>query len=300
MKSFTAIILLLFISCMGIRAQKPVLVLEDSLRISKALLPGLFVSIPEVNYEKTLKSWTKLLEEGTKSVVVTENGEMTIFGALLKSVVETPVNVYSKLMDKDSVLILGVSIELSKDQYIERATGETELARAKNFLFNFARKQYIDLVSEQVKAEEKKLRDLQKELGSLEKDQSGMEKSIRSNNKTITTERDKLSVLNNGLPSLSAQIIDETTLLNSMEEGDAKKEKAAAVKELEKNKKKTLKAIAVSEKKISKAEGEIDKANRNIPKNDRTQGKFRDQVSDQEAVLQKFEDKLNTIKGYKL
>jgi hypothetical protein len=284
---------------MGIRAQKPVLVMEDSLRISNLLLPGLFVSIPEVNYETTLKSWTKLLEEGTKSVVVTDNGEMTIFGALLKNITDTPVNVYSKLINQDSILILGVSIELSKNVYIEKATGETELARAKSFLFNFAKDRYIDLVSDHVKAEEKKLKDLEKELGSLEKDHSGMEKSIRSSNKTITTERDKLTVLNNELPSLSAQIIDERNLLNSMEEGDAKKEKAAYVNDLEKKKKKSLKAISVSEKKISKAERDIDNANRNIPKNDRTQGKFRDQVSDQEAVLQKFEDKLNTIKAYK-
>jgi DNA repair exonuclease SbcCD ATPase subunit len=277
----------------------PVLVMEDSLRISNHLLPGLFVSIPEVNYETTLKNWTKLLEEGTKSVVVTENGEMTIFGALLKSVTETPVNVYSKLMDQDSMLILGTSIELSKDKYIERATGETELARAKSFLFDFAKKQYIDLVSEQVKAEEKKLKDLEKELGSLEKDQSGMEKSIYKNNKIIHTEKDKLVALNNGLPSLSDQIISERSLLISMEEGDAKKEKQAYIKELEKNRKKILKDITASEKKISKAESEIKNANMNIPKNDRTQGKFRNQVSDQEAVLQKFEDKLNTIKAYK-
>lgn len=277
----------------------PVLVMEDSLRINNLLLPGLFVSIPEVNYETTLKNWTKLQEEGTKSVVVTENGAMTIFGAILKSITETPVNVYSKLKDQDSMLILGVAIELSKDKYIERATGETELARAKEYLFDFAKKQYIELVSEQIKAEEKKLKDLENELGSLEKDQSGMEKSVYKNNKIIHSEKDKLVSLNNGLPSLSDQIIREKSLLSTMEEGDAKKEKTAYIKELEKNKKSTLKAITASEKKISKAEDEIENANRNIPKNDRTQGKFRNQVADQEAVVQKFEDKLNTIKGYK-
>jgi DNA repair exonuclease SbcCD ATPase subunit len=284
---------------MGINAQKPVLVLEDSLRVGNSLLPGLFVSIPEVNYETTLKSWTKLLEEGTKSVVVTENGEMTIFGAMLKNVVGTPVNVYSKLINQDTMLILGVSIELKKDLYIEKASGETELERAKIFLFNFAKKQYIDLVTEQVKAEDKKLNDQQKELGSLEKDHSGMEKSVRSNNKSITAERDKLTLLNSELPTLSAQIIDEKNLLNTMEEGELKKEKTAYIKDLEKRKKKNLKAISASEKKITKADREIDDANRNIPKNDRTQDKFKDEVSAQEAVLQKFEDKLNTIKAYK-
>ena len=102
-----------------------------------------------------------------------------------KSISENPVNILSELTDRDSVLKLTAAIELKKDVYVERATGEAELSKAKAFLFDFAKEQYVDLVNEQLKLEESKLKDLEKELGGLEKDQSGMEKDIRSSNKLI-------------------------------------------------------------------------------------------------------------------
>ena len=299
MRTIFTIAFLILISSFGIKAQKPIVVVEDSLKIGNGMVPAIAVVIPEVEYEKTLTSWIKLLESVTKSKVITENAEMTIFGAIIKDITENPLNVYSKLIDRDSAIYLSAAFELKKDQYIERATGEAEVVRAKSVLFNFAKERYIDLVAEEVKAEEKKLSDLEKELGSLEKDQSGMEKSIRTSNKKISTENEKLIALDGELSRISATITDQRNLLSSMEEGDLKVEKEKYIKELESKRKKTQKAIESSEKRISKAEKNIDKANRDIPRNDRDQGNYRDRVDDQEAVLQKYIDKLNTIKGYR-
>ncbi len=299
MKTINLFILFILISFVGIKGQKPIVVSEDSIMIGNGMLPGLSVYIPEVDYEKTLKSWTKLLQTGTKSQVVTENAEMTIFGAILKDVIESPVNVYSLLIDRDSALYLAAAFELKKDQYIERATGEAEVAKAKSLLFDFAKEQYLDLVSGEVKIEENKLRDLEKEIGSLERDQSGMEKSIRSSNRTIDNEREKLISLNSELTAITSSIADERILYTSMEEGTLKDEKNDFIKELEKKKKKLTRSIESSNKKISKADRTITKATNDIPRNDRIQGKYRDELAAQEAVVQKYVDKLNTIKGYK-
>src|SRR5665811_2070026 len=110
MKSISTLVFLVFISSIGIKAQKPVLVSEDSLKIGKGRLPGLSVIIPEVNYEKTLKIWIRELESGTKSKIVTENSEMSIFGAKIKEISPNPVNVYSKLTNLDSALQLNVCL----------------------------------------------------------------------------------------------------------------------------------------------------------------------------------------------
>ena len=59
MKSFSILLLLLLISFTGIKAQKPILVSEDSITFGKGKLPGLSVTIPEVNYEKTLENMDK-------------------------------------------------------------------------------------------------------------------------------------------------------------------------------------------------------------------------------------------------
>ena len=225
MKSISTLVFLVFISSIGIKAQKPVLVSEDSLKIGKGRLPGLSVIIPEVNYEKTLKIWIRDLQSGTKSKIVTENNEMSIFGAKIKEVSPNPVNVYSKLTNLDSALKLNVAFEVKKDQYIERATGETDLTKAKNYLKEFAKNQYIDLAKDQADAEDKKLRDLQRELSSLEKEKSRLQKSIQSENTSIVTEKDNIAIQNNELASVSAEIIEQNKQLGSTTDKQTKKEK---------------------------------------------------------------------------
>jgi len=299
MRLKSVLALLMLLSFFSIRAQKPIICSEDSLKVGNSLLPSISVVIPEVPYEKTLTDWVKTLQSGTRSKVVTENGEMTIFGAILKDITESPVNVYSKLLERDSVLYLSAAFELKKDQYIDRTTGDAELTRAKAFLFNFAKEQYIRLVEDQLKVEQNKLKDLEKELGSLERDESGMEKSIRNSDRTITAEKDKLIALNNELISLTAAIEEHRKYLAGMQPGVEKDEKAAYLKDLDKQKKQTMRAITKSENKINKSEKVINKARTDIPKSGRMQDKFKDQIDAQDAVVQKFVEKLNTVKAYR-
>jgi hypothetical protein len=280
-------------------AQKPIIMSEDSLRIGNGMLPAISVLIPEVQYDKTLKNWTKLLETGTKSKLMTENSEMSILGAILKSITPNAINVYSVLSDRDSALYLVAAFELKKDLYIARSTGEADFSKAKDLVFEFAKEQYVDLASEQLKAEENKLKDLDKELGSLQRDQSGMEKSIRKSNRTIDNERERLVELNTQLTTLTQRIADERIQYTTMDEGLTKDEKEKVLNGLEKERKKLTKTIASSEKRISKSEGSIKKANNDIPRNDRIQEKYNEEIRAQETVVQRFTDKLNTIKGYK-
>jgi chromosome segregation ATPase len=298
MKSISTLVFLVFISSIGIKAQKPVLVTEDSIKIGKGRLPGLSVTIPEVNYEKTLKIWIRELESGTKSRIVTENNEMSIFGAKIKEISPNPVNVYSKLTNLDSALQLNVSFEVKKDQYIERASGETDLIKAKNYLKEFAKKQYIDLAKDQADAEDKKLRDLQRELSSLEKEKSRFQKSIQSENATIVTEKDNIAIQNNELATVSTEIIEQNKQLGSMEEGTTKKEKTDYINGLEKRKKKVQSSIESSENRINKANNEIDKANAEIPRNDKMQEQVNDKIEKQQTVYQIFENKIKTIKSF--
>jgi len=298
MKTIYAFVLLLLIPCIGIKSQVPISVSLDSLKIGKSVLPGLTVNIPEANYEKTLKAWIKILETGTKSKVVTENNEMSIFGAKTKDVVPTTVNVYSKLIARDSSLQLSASFELGKDKYIDKTAGETDFDKAKNFLKQFAKDQYVAVAQDRVDIEAKKLKDLQKELSSLEKEKARLQKSIQSNNSSIITEKSNIDVQNNEVKTVSASIIDNNSQLNSMDAGPAKEERQKYIKDLEKRQKKALSAIESSQNRINKSNSEIDQANRDIATNELMQEKAREQIAQQEAVVQKFTNKLTTIKSY--
>ena len=87
MKKFNFLICLtVIISAVTANAQKPIIVAIDSVLTGNSIYPGLTVTIPEVDFDKTLKNWIKEQESGTKSKVVTENGEMSIFGAIKKNI----------------------------------------------------------------------------------------------------------------------------------------------------------------------------------------------------------------------
>lgn len=298
MKSIFILFFLLLISCTGIKAQKPILVSEDSIAFGKGKLPGLSVTIPEVNYEKTLKTWTRDLQSGTKSKLVTENNEMSIFGAKIKKVSPNPINVYSKLMNIDSGIKINVAFEVKKDKYIERSTGETDLNNAKLYLKEFARNQYIDLAKDQVDAEDKKLLDLQRDLSSLEKEKTQFQKTIESENTIIVSENDKITIQNNELASVTSEIIEQNKQLGSTSDDKTKNAKKDYINSLEKRKKKVQNMIETSQNRINKANNEIDKAYAEIPRNDKMQEQVNEKIQNQQAVLGKFTDKLKQIKSY--
>jgi chromosome segregation ATPase len=256
------------------------------------------VTIPEADYDKALKTWIRDLKTSTKSKVVTENGEMSIFGAKIKAISPNQINVYSKLIKLDSMLQLFASFETKKDQYLERYSGESEFVKAQDYLKEFAKSQYIDVAKGQADDEEKKLRDLQKELSSLENEKSKMQKGIQTDNSNISSEKENITVQNNELNTVNAAIIEQNSQLATMEEGPAKKEKATQIKELEKRKKKALNSIESSENKINRADSDVNKSTGDIPRNERMQEKVREQIFQQEAVYQRFADKLKKIKSY--
>lgn len=298
MKTKFTIVLLILVPFFGIKAQKPITISDDSLKIGNSFIPGLSVTIPEADYDKALKVWIRDLQSGTKSKVITENGEMSIFGAKIKSISPNPVNVYSRLVRQDSMIQLYASFETKRNMYIEGASGAPEYIKALDYLKEFAKGQYLEIAKDQADTEEKKLRDLQKELSSLENEKSHMEKSIQSNNSGIVSEKENITLQNNELSIVSAALIGQDSLLAAMEAGPAQKEKADQIKDLEKRKKKALNSIESSEKKIQKSNEEIDKANNGIPQNERMQEKVREQVVAQEAIYQKYADKLKKIKSF--
>lgn len=297
-KSTLIIVLAVFAATTAMNAQKPIKVLEDSIQIGDYLYPGFNVTIPEANFDNTLKNWIKLQETGTKSKVQTENGEMTIFGASIRQVSPAPVNIYSRLMNEDTLSRLLVTIELKKDLYIEPASGDIQLTAARDYLKEFAKSQYIDVIKEQLAAEEKILRDMNKELGSLKNSRARTQKTAKNKRNTVNDEQDKLLVRHNELSLLSNEIIYRNNEMMSMPVGAGRDALSDQIKELEKRRKKLQKEISRSENKINKARSDINQADNSIPRNENEQAAVKARIDAQQFVVQTYIDKLNTVKLY--
>ena len=295
----------LFILCVALlvaaprlNGQKPIKVLEDSVQFGNYLYPGFNVTIPEAIFDNVLKNWVKLQESGTKSKVQTENGEMTIFGALIKEVSPAPVNIYSRLMNEDTLSRLLVCIELKKDQYVEPASGDIQMTSAKDYLKEFAKSQYIDFIKDELAAEEKILRDLNKELGNLQSSKARTQRTAKNNRSTVNDEQEKLLVKHNELSLLSNEIINKNNEMMAMPVGAGRDAMSKQIDELEKRRKMLQNEIGKAEKRVGKAKSAIDQADRSIPRNENEQDVMKSKIDAQQAVVQRFMDKLNTVKLY--
>jgi hypothetical protein len=98
--------------------QKPVTVDGKQLTFKHGTYQGLVLTVPEVDASVVQKEWIKILEQGTKSKVVTENGELSIFGARMTDIYESPINVYTRITAADSAVRLESVFELRPKEFI--------------------------------------------------------------------------------------------------------------------------------------------------------------------------------------
>lgn len=297
MKKFIILLALAFIGA-NLNAQKPIVVSEDTVSFKNAKYPGIVLAIPEFNFESTQKNWIKQLQSGTKSKVVTENQEMTIFGANMKDISPNPINIYSKFINRDTILLLETVFELSKDKFIEKANGENELTQAKLFLKQFAKDQYTDRVEDELASEKKILKDLMNQQESLQDKKMKMQKSIQSNKVDSLQAADNVKVLNSEIEKLTEEIMQQNSQLASMEKGVVRDQKTDYVKSIEKNKRKAFNEVESLSKKIVKLHSENEQYNNDIVKNVSDQEVMKGKVAQQDLIVKKCQDKLTTVKGF--
>lgn len=299
MKTLIISFILLFLFGHMAFSQKPITIKESTIDFKHGATPGFLLAIPEVPYETISESWTKSLEQATKSEVQKDLGELSIFGANIKEIALTPINVYSHIKDMDSVTILSAAFELKKDEYISSETQSEKFVMAKDYLLLFAIDLYLKLAKDELRDEEKKLNKLERDLSSLENDKNKFDKMIQSNNISIKAIDDELVILRTNLSSLNDELLIQTNHLNTMEEGVAKEEKTKYIEDLEKRIKKTNKEIESSEKKLVDLRSEIEKAQvDHIPENLTEQQRVKTKINQQKEVVHGHTEKHKAIKEY--
>lgn len=287
----------LFVS-FGTLAQKPVSIENKNIVFKHGENPGFIVSIPEVSTELVGKAWTKQQEKFTKSKVQNDGGELSIFGAVVKDVTAEPLNIYSYIKSQDSVCIMYVSFELKPKEYIKEESGEA-FTKAKLFLLNFAKDQYLELANDQLKVQEIKLKRLNNELESTKKDKEKLEKMIVSNGVDVNARNDELVVMRSNVKTLNEELVKQNSQYITLEEGTIKEEKKKYINELEKRIKKTNRDIESSEKKIVELKEEALLAqNEGIPANLKEQERIKAEIEKQNSVVLLATEKCNNIKAF--
>jgi len=291
---YLSVIFFIFISLA--KAQKPITITDDTIKFGNTLCPGIWVDIPEVNVEAARANWKKTIEKGSKSKAIINGSEITIFGALLKDISETPINIFSALKNNDSVVKLFVAVELQRDVFTSINSKEHE--QMKSMAKQFSKDQYIEVAEEQLSAQESKLKDLEKELASLRKDKKKLDEMIQSSNASIAQENYQIASVKKSIEVTDNALDAKSTELSTMANDDSKKAVQSEVKNLQKEKKSNLKKISASENRISKANDAIKDSNNAISLNLKHQEDVSFKINTQKLEVKKYSEKLKTIESY--
>jgi chromosome segregation ATPase len=296
MRTGIYIALLFFTMIFKAHAQKPLTISYDSVKFGNTLCPGIWIDIPEVQLEKVRGEWKKAIEKGTKSKSLTTGNEITLFGAMIKEIYDSPVNVFSLLKSQDSLVKLFVSVEMKRDEFT--TSGSKEHEKLKAFAKQFAKDQYAKVAKDQLSEQESKLKNQEKELASMRKDKEKLEKDIQSANTSISQEEYKIATAKKEMAVTDGTLDAAGTELSTMADGDAKKAKQSEVKDLQKKKKEQMKNVSTSESKISKSKQTIADSENAITLNLAKQDEQINIINAQKIVVSRFAAKLKTIESY--
>ena len=292
----TAILCILLIPLLD--GQKPVIVNSESVTFSNGQYDGFTLVIPEVSYDEAAKAWIKVLEKGSKSKVVIENGEYSIQEAQISDIREQPLSVFSILSMKDSSILVKVAFEIDSNVFISRGQSEKEFAQATQFLFEFGKEQYTNLAEKELKAEEKTQNSLEKDLRSLQNAKTRLKKTIVDEEVNILGYNDKITLLKQDAQNLNNKIgVEKNTLMNLSDE-EAIKAKESDIKDLEKSKDKVLKEIENLQKDIVESNAKIDRSKLDIESNIRDQSAKMAEIDKQKVNVSKAKNKLDAILNF--
>ncbi len=280
--------------------QKPIEVSGTSFKLGQDEYLGVQVMIPEAGFEQVEKMWIKALEKGTKSdVSEAHNGEITIFGAYIKSIGDDPVNIYSQIIPRDSTIELNACIELKRNEFITEELYESEFNQLKAYMHDFGKEAYIEEVEEQLEAEENVLKELEKELKSLQHDKESMEKKISKNEHNIMVSDDDIRILDADIAIKNEELARTKVRLGSVGDNLVQRETIEAeIKDLEKEKKKMLKSEQKEKKNIVGYNSDIDNIKLEIPALVEQQNQKMQEIEQQRNTVNLFKNKLATVSNY--
>ncbi|NOX47205.1 MAG: hypothetical protein GXO89_09540 [Chlorobi bacterium] len=304
MKTLRNLFVLTFVLFVSIISHAQINIEVDELEanMSKGLQPAFVVEIPQAEDDVVIKTWSKYIRVDTKSKVRNEGEEIFILGTNIEKIHKGPINIYSYVFKKDSTEKLVAFFEIdsvffSKDEASNSIENEKTYHGIKNFVRDFALGKYREAVALELKAEQKKLKDLTHDLEKLEKDNVSYQKEIKGKEQDILNAESEIGSMETAKTRMSEEIENQKLKVSSLSEDVVLQDMAKKkLKEQEKGKKGISKDIGKKQKNIVSYQSNIKEFNRLIEDNQEKQEAKLKEIEGQEDVIEKVTSKLQGIK----
>jgi len=303
MKYLSQLLPLLVVFFLGqiLIAQENITVSFKTISMSKGDQPAYVVDIPQADYEKIVKSWSKVIRQNTKSKVEETGQELIITGTSIKDIYNQPINIYSTIIKSDSSVKVLAAYEIDSaffdfDKSNESIQYEKTHSHIQTFMRDFAVDEYQNAVETELQQEEKKMKRLSKELSDLMKDNENYNKDIKGNEQNITHNQDAISSLEHDRERKLAEINSKKETIAGINDPELLDQAKGQLKTLEKEKKSISNKLEKDQKNIVKYQSNIEELNHEIERNLEKQIIKKDEISAQETKVQAVQNKLSGIK----
>ena len=224
----------------NIVAQKYSEVSTETVTISKGQQPAYIINIPDADVDVVVKDWKKLIRQNTKSKVEESGGEISILGTQIEEIYHNPINIYSLIYKKDTVVRVVAAFEIDSVFFDFKALESTIMNQKTqnqilNFMQKFALAQYNQVVAGEVEFEEDKLEQLNDDFKDLTKKNENLLKEIKSNEQKIKNSNDAIQTYESENTRLLTEIADKNAEASRLSGDDERQKKAKdELKSLEK------------------------------------------------------------------
>ena len=311
-KKITIILNVLFITIGFAAAQQTEFVVNEiEGTISQGQQTGLEIKIPEVDLksiQSSLSKWTK----SNKGKYNSSKKSSEIFqdNVMLSGVSENTIDMYTILTEDKSGVTLQTFVDLG-GAFISSAGHPQAFQAMEKELIDFARAQLIDKVSDDIKTEEKHLKNLESELKSLIKNNDNYHKDIADNQENI--QKQELEIAKNEIDqktkeqqiSLQQEILlaarDKRNVMGSVDDATKKmldkqvKTEEKSLKTFESQFKKLKKDYSSSVKSIEDSKSTIAQRGQDLIKNEDEQNTKRQQIELQKQIVDAIKTKRSNI-----
>ncbi len=269
--------------------------------MSKGEQVGYMIEIPQADLNTVKKNWIKLLQEETKEKAIVTDHEIFVKDAVIKEIVQKPINIYSYVYKVDTIIRIYSFFEIDS-VFFEYSGSESDIAGEKilngitNFKRKFAINQYIIAVNDEMETEQKNLKVLQSDLKKLQKQNESYHKEIEVNKQNISESNDELNMLDKDNERLMSSITEKRSEISSISDKDQKKAENKVLKDLESEKKKVGNRIEKEKTKIVEYESAIEIDEKNIEKNLELQKAKEAEIEAKEEEIKVITQKMDGIK----
>ncbi len=283
-------------------AQTSVTVETDQVTMSKGKHNAYLLTIPQADYESSLKNWKKEIRKNTKNKVEESDHEIYIEATLIELIYNTPINIYSSLIRSDSNIKLYAVFEIDSVMFdfenSEKSIREEKInSQIRHFLYNFGTTQYLFAVENELAEEENKLKDLNKELGNLEKEQQNALEAIAENEQNIRNSEDAIAVYTTDNERKISEINSKKeSIANLSDDKELRDQANDQLKALEKEKRGIESNLEKEQKNIVRYKSTIEAMNKEVEELVAQQGLKKEQIDSQQKRVEAVRTKLGQIR----